>query len=103
MRRQIRGKHKTLWGTTPDPASIIFWVVQEVKNLDEADLSFLRDSDASKPFWDEAKTLLDRSLFQWMEDYIVRRKTDVPPPGASTGGAPGQAVSNQSRATLGFL
>jgi hypothetical protein len=85
LHRQIlRAKHKTIWGTDPDPASVIFWVVQFVKDLDEVDLSSLRDPDAAaKPFWDDARTSLDKSLFQWMEDYIVRRKTDVPPPEAS--------------------
>jgi hypothetical protein len=80
------GTHQTLWGTDPQPAAIAFSVSQAVKHLDEADLLFLRDPASSGPFWNEARSLLTAPLYQWMEDYILRSKTDVPPPEPSTGG-----------------
>ena len=82
------GSRNTIWGTPPQPASTVFAVAFAVKHLDEVDLSFLRDpgkdgtpdSRPSKPLWDEARSLLSAQLFQWMENFVVRRMTDIPPP-----------------------
>lgn len=55
-------------------------VIAAVKELNEVDLLFLKDPQASRLFWDAAQKLLRPELFTWMSDFIKSDKKDAPPP-----------------------
>jgi hypothetical protein len=68
--------HKSIWlREVPREET----VARAVQALDDTDRAFLKDPSAAKPFWDDARRQSSAAFFTWMEDTIIRAKTDPPP------------------------
>ncbi|HYH82278.1 MAG TPA: DUF4157 domain-containing protein [Longimicrobium sp.] len=90
LRRAITGPPQLSPWLKPEPR----WksVHRAALQLDPVDITYLKDATnapsffshpmRAQPFWDEAKAALDKPLFDWLYDFIVVGKKDVPPPGS---------------------